>query len=35
MKSSLLDSLFDQEERRPLTVSELDEQVKICLKRVF
>lgn len=35
MKSSLLDSLFDEEERRPLTVSELNEQVKLALERGF
>jgi exodeoxyribonuclease VII large subunit len=35
MKSSLLDSLFDDEERRPLTVSELNEQVKAALERGF
>ncbi|HRH40011.1 MAG TPA: exodeoxyribonuclease VII large subunit [Pyrinomonadaceae bacterium] len=35
MKSSLLDSLFDEEERRPLTVSELNEQVKGELERRF
>ena len=35
MKSSLLESLFDQEERRPLTVSELNEQVKSALERSF
>lgn len=35
MKSSLLDSLFDEEERRPLTVSELNEQVKKALERGF
>jgi exodeoxyribonuclease VII large subunit len=35
MKSSLLDSLFDEEERRPLTVSELNEQVKAALERGF
>lgn len=35
MKSSLLDSLFDEEERRPLTVSELNEKVKSALERGF
>lgn len=35
MKSSLLDSLFDEEERRPLTISELNEQVKGELERRF
>jgi exonuclease VII large subunit len=35
MKSSLLESLFDEEERRPLTVSELNEQVKKALERGF
>ena len=35
MKSALLDSLFDEEERRPLTVSELNEQVKAVLERGF
>ena len=35
MKSSLLQSLFDDEERRPLTVSELNEQVKVALERGF
>jgi exodeoxyribonuclease VII large subunit len=35
MKSSLLNSLFDEEERRPLTVSELNEQVKGALEREF
>jgi exodeoxyribonuclease VII large subunit len=35
MKSSLLDSLFDEEERRPLTISELNEQVKKALERGF
>ena len=35
MKSSLLNSLFDEEERRPLTVSELNEQVKGELERGF
>ena len=33
--SSLLDSLFDDEERRPLTISELNEQVKGELERRF
>lgn len=33
--SSLLDSLFDEEERRPLTISELNEQVKVELERRF
>ena len=35
MKSSLLQSLFDDEERRPLSVSELNEQVKGALERGF
>ncbi len=35
MKSALLQSLFDEEERRPLTVSELNEQVKISLEKKF
>jgi exodeoxyribonuclease VII large subunit len=35
MKSALLQSLFDEEERRPLTVSELNEQVKISLEKNF
>ncbi len=35
MKSSLLQSLFDEEDRRPLTVSELNEQVKGELERRF
>ena len=35
MKSSLLNSLFDDVERRPLTVSELNEQVKSALERSF
>jgi exodeoxyribonuclease VII large subunit len=35
LKSSLLQSLFDEEERRPLTVSELNEQVKTALERGF
>jgi exodeoxyribonuclease VII large subunit len=35
MKSSLLESLFDEEDRRPLTVSELNEQVKAALERGF
>ena len=35
MKSSLLQSLFDDEERRPMTVSELNEQVKGELERRF
>ncbi len=35
MKSSLLQSLFDDEERRPLSVSELNEQVKAALERGF
>lgn len=35
MKSQLLKSLFDEEERRPLTVSELNEQVKRTLERGF
>lgn len=35
MKSSLLQSLFDEEERRPLSVSELNEQVRNALERQF
>ncbi|MFN2391954.1 MAG: exodeoxyribonuclease VII large subunit, partial [Pyrinomonadaceae bacterium] len=35
MKSPLLQSLFDEEETRPLTVSELNEQVKNALERNF
>lgn len=35
MKSTLLQSLFDEQERRPLTVSELNEQVKAALERGF
>lgn len=35
MKSSLLQSLFDEQERRPLSVSELNEQVKTALERGF
>ncbi len=35
MKSTLLQSLFDEEERRPLTVSELNEQIKRALERGF
>jgi len=35
MKSSLLNSLFDDEERRPLSVSELNAQVKGALERNF
>ena len=35
MKSSLLNALFDDETRRPLTVSELNEQVKGELERRF
>lgn len=35
MRSSLLDSLFDEDERRPLSVSELNEQVKGTLERKF
>ena len=35
MKSSLLNSLFDEYEPRPLTVSELNEQVKAALERGF
>lgn len=35
MKSSLLQSLFDDEERRPMTVSELNEQVKNALEKGF
>ncbi len=35
MKSSLLNSLFDEQEPRPLTVSELNEQVKSVLERGF
>ncbi len=33
MKSSLLQSLFDEQERRPLSVSELNEQVKNALEK--
>ncbi|HEX8734066.1 MAG TPA: exodeoxyribonuclease VII large subunit [Pyrinomonadaceae bacterium] len=35
MKSPLLQSLFDEQERRPLTVTELNEQVKGALERGF
>jgi exodeoxyribonuclease VII large subunit len=35
MKSQLLQSLFDDEERRPMTVTELNEQVKGALERSF
>ncbi len=35
MKSTLLQSLFDEQERRPQTVSELNEQVKNALERSF
>lgn len=35
MKSSLLNSLFDEEERRPLSISELNDQVKAELERRF
>jgi exodeoxyribonuclease VII large subunit len=35
MKSSLLQSLFDEQERRPLSVSELNEQVKHSLEKSF
>lgn len=35
MKSALLNSLFDEEERRPLSVSELNEQVKSSLEKNF
>jgi exodeoxyribonuclease VII large subunit len=35
MKSQLLQSLFDEEERRPLTVTELNQQVKGELERRF
>ncbi|MCY7346201.1 MAG: exodeoxyribonuclease VII large subunit [Pyrinomonadaceae bacterium] len=35
MKSLLLQSLFDEQESRPLTVSELNEQVKTALERSF
>ena len=35
MKSSLLNSLFEDEERRPLTISELNNQVKRDLERRF
>ena len=35
MKSPLLQSLFDDEERRPLSVSELNEQVKNALEKSF
>ena len=35
MKNSLLNSLFDDEEQRPLTVSELNEQVKTAIERGF
>ncbi len=35
MKSQLLQSLFDDEERRPLSVSELNEQVRNALEKSF
>ena len=35
MKSTLLQSLFDDQEPRPLSVSELNEQVKLSLERSF
>ncbi len=35
MKSSLLQSLFDEEKRQPLSVSELNEQVKNALEKSF
>ncbi len=35
MKSSLLQSLFDEQERRPMSVSELNEQVKNSLEKSF
>ena len=35
MQGSLLQSLFDEEERRPLSVSELNSQVKVELERKF
>ena len=35
MKSPLLQSLFDEEERRPLSVSELNEQVRNAIERQF
>ncbi len=35
MKSRLLQSLFDDEERRPLSVSELNEQVRNAIERQF
>src|SRR6478672_8885265 len=35
MKRSLLDSLFDDQKPRPLTVSELNEQVKLAMERGF
>jgi exodeoxyribonuclease VII large subunit len=35
LKSSLLQSLFDEQERRPMSVSELNEQVKNALERSF
>ena len=35
MKSKLLQSLFDDEERRPMSVSELNEQVKAAIERGF
>jgi exodeoxyribonuclease VII large subunit len=35
MKSTLLQSLFDEQENRPLTVSELNEQVKTALEKSF
>ena len=35
MKSTLLQSLFDEQEKRPLTISELNEQVKVALEKQF
>lgn len=35
MKSTLLQSLFDEQERRPLSVSEMNEQVKAAIERSF
>ncbi len=35
MKSALLQSLFDEQERRPMTVSELNEQVRNALEKSF
>ncbi len=35
MKSTLLKSLFDDEEPRPMSVSELNEQVKNALEKSF